>query len=194
MSNKINQRGFTIIEIMVAIGIMSLIVVMAGGFFYTGIESLRYGQEFDEAVVSGRRAVADISREIRGANTSALGEYPIGLASDQELIFYSDTDYDGDYDKISYYLSDRKIYKSITDPGPLRDYTVASSTIEVTDFVNNGGQEIFQYYDSNGDETDDLDSIRMINIRLLFNVNPGVSPDDIPVETDAHLRNLKSNL
>jgi hypothetical protein len=179
---------------MVAIGIMSLIVVMAGGFFYTGIESLRYGQEFDEAVVSGRRAVADISREIRGANTSALGEYPIGLASDQELIFYSDTDYDGDYDKISYYLSDRKIYKSITDPGPLRDYTVASSTIEVTDFVNNGGQEIFQYYDSNGDETDDLDSIRMINIRLLFNVNPGVSPDDIPVETDAHLRNLKSNL
>lgn len=194
MWNNTSQKGFTIVELLVATSIMVIIVTMSTEFIVTGMNSLRYGREFEEAVSNGRRAVEDISREIRGANTSARGDYPISQADDQVLAFYSDTDYDNDYDLVRYYVTDRVLYKSVTDPGASRDYAGAAVITAIADYVNNGGQEIFRYYDSDAVETTDLDSIRMVNMQLLFNVNPGVAPDDILVETDVQLRNLKSNL
>lgn len=195
MSNKMkNINGFTLLEVLVAAGIMSIIVIVAGNFIAMGMDSLRFDREFHDAVSSGRRSMETVSKEIRSANNSERGDYPIALASDQEFIFYSDVDYDGSYDRVRYYIVDRSLYKAVTLPGPGRDYAGGETAVKLADYVNNGGQEIFTYYDSNSNETTDIDDIRMINIRLLFNVSPGMSPDDIIVETDVQLRNLKSNL
>jgi prepilin-type N-terminal cleavage/methylation domain-containing protein len=190
----IRRPGFTLVEILVAMGIFVLIFLISGDFIVNSFRTLRYGSEFDEAVDNARRAVESISKEIRGANISDRGDYPIALASGQDLIFYSDIDYDGDFDRVQYYVDNRTLYKVVTQPGATRDYSGASATTTIAHYINNGGQEAFIYYDGSVAETSDLDSIRLVRIHLLFNVTPGVAPDDILVETDVHLRNLKSNL
>ncbi len=194
INKKMNKQGFTLIELLVSVSITAIVVFIATDFLIRGMDSMRYNQEFEEAVSAGRKSVEIISKEIRGANISDRGDYPIELASDQELIFYSDIDYDNDFDRVRYYLVDRTIYKGVTEATAAKNYPGPEAIEKIADYVNNGGQEIFKYYDSDGNETLDLDSIRMVNIRFLFNVNPGLAPDDIAVETDVQLRNLKSNL
>ncbi len=177
-----------------AMGIFTLVFIISGDFIVNSFRTLRYGSDFEAAVINARRAAEIISKEIRGANNSDRGDYPIALADGQDFIFYSDIDYDGDFDRVRYFIEDRVIYKVVTQPGAARDYTGAGATTTIANYVNNGGQEAFVYYDGSVAETGDLDSIRLIRVRLLFNVTPGVAPDDILVETDVHLRNLKSNL
>jgi prepilin-type N-terminal cleavage/methylation domain-containing protein len=191
---KNNYSGFTLVEILVTMSILSFVVFMSGDFVVNGFKSLRFGSEFDDAVVNGRRAVESISREIRGANNSDRGDYPIALAEGQDLIFYSDIDYDGDFDRIRYFINNRTLYKVVTQPGSARDYSGVGATTTIANYINNNGQEAFIYYDGSVAETSDLDNIRLIRIHLLFNVTPGIAPDDILVETDVNLRNLKSNL
>lgn len=181
-------------ETLVAVGILMMIMFISGDYIASVFRAFRFGSEFDEAVINGRRAVEDISREIRGANNSDRGEYPIALAEAQDMVFYSDHDYDNDYDRIRYFIDNRTLYKVITDPGAAHDYTGVTATTTIANYVNNGGQEAFLYYDGTVAETTDLDAIRLVRIHLLFNVTPGVAPDDILVETDVHLRNLKTNL
>lgn len=181
-------------EVLVVMGIFSLIILISGDFIITGFRSLRFGAEFDDAVDNARRAVEAISKEIRGANISDRGDYPIVLASGQDIIFYSDIDYDGDFDRIRYFISDQKLYKVVTQPGAVRDYSGAGATTTIASYVNNGGSDAFIYYDGSVAQTADLDSIRLVRIHLLFNVTPDVAPDDILVETDVNLRNLKNNL
>jgi len=187
-------RGYTLVEVMVAMAILLLIFFIVGDFIYNGFRSFRYGSEFDEAVVNARRAMEIMSKEIRGANISDRGDYPIVSAGEQSLVFYSDIDFDGDFDQVRYYISGRTLYKVVIQPGTARDYSETPATTTIALFVNNEDQEAFQYYDGTVAQTSDLDSIRLIRMRLLFNVNPGISPDDIVIETDVSLRNLKSNL
>ncbi len=182
------------IEILVSMSIFSLVFFMSGNFITTSFRSLRYGSEFDDAVVNARRAVETISKEIRGANNSDRGDYPIATAESDNLIFYSDIDYDSDFDRVRYFIENRTLYKVVTQPGLASDYTGAGATTTIANYVNNGTEGAFIYYDGSVAETSDLDNIRLIRIHFLFNVNPGMAPDDILVETDVNLRNLKSNL
>lgn len=194
MTARSDNQGYTLMEMLVAIGVFVLVMVMSGDFIITTFRTLRYGSEFDTAVENARRAVEVISREIRGANLSDRGDYPIALADGQDLVFYSDIDYDNDFDRVRYYVNNRTLYKSVTQPGALRDYSGAAVTTPIASYLNNIAQPAFRYYDGSVAETADLDSIRLVRVHLLFNVTPGVAPDDILVETDVHLRNLKSNL
>jgi prepilin-type N-terminal cleavage/methylation domain-containing protein len=189
-----NNHGFTLIEVLIAMAILGFLATTSGNFIITTFRAMRYGSEFDDAVVNARKAAEDISRELRGLNNSDRGDYPIALAGPQDLIFYSDLDYDGDFDRIRYYISNRILYKTMIEPGAARDYPGAGETIMIANFVNNLAQDVFTYYDGSVAETADINTIRLIRIHLLFNVTPGVAPDDILVETDVNLRNLKSNL
>jgi prepilin-type N-terminal cleavage/methylation domain-containing protein len=191
---KNNRRGFTLIEVLVAMSIFSLVILLSNNYIITTFRSLRYGSEFNDAVVNGRRAIEIISKEIRGANNSDRGDYPIALAEGHDLIFYSDIDYDGDFDRVRYLIQNRTLYKTVTQPGLARDYTGTPATTTIANYINNGSQEAFIYFDGSVAETADLDMIRLIRSHLLFNVTPGMAPDDILVQTDVNLRNLKNNL
>jgi prepilin-type N-terminal cleavage/methylation domain-containing protein len=191
---QIKLSGFTLIEILVSFAILLIIITIGYGFISKGFQSITFNKEQEEAVVIARKAVDLISKEIRGANSSERGDYTLALARNQEIIFYSDIDNDQQTERVRYYKDGTRIIKTITEPGPLLDYSSLPATSTIAQYVNNEDEELFVYHDSNNAETSEINAIRLVNIRLKINVTPWRAPMDYFLITDVSFRNLKSNL
>lgn len=164
-------------------------------FMVQGLKSTAFNEEQEEAINQARKAAEIIGEEIRGANNSDNGSYPLALANDHEIIFYSDADDDDSMEKIRYYIYNGTIImREKIVSGPSRDYLQTPSAREVARYLNNQSEPLFIYYGRNGLETDIINEIRMIGINIKINVTPWRSPNDYYVATDINLRNLKDNL
>jgi prepilin-type N-terminal cleavage/methylation domain-containing protein len=192
--NKNDISGFTLIELLVSISIMLLVMTMGYIFIRQGYLAITFGAEQEEAVSIGRRSMNIITKEIRGANTSEQGDYPLSLIEPQDVIFYSDVDDDTVMEKIRYFRNENTLVKVVNEPGPSNDYRTASATTTLSLYLNNQEEPIFTYFDSNNAETDLINNIRLIRINLRINVTPWRAPNDYYLETDVSFRNLKSNL
>ena len=103
LRNK-SQKGFTLIETLIAILIFSLTfsgLVMAINHLYRAYDFI-WSQA--SAISEARRGVKTMIREIRGANTGEDGSYAIQKAEDNEFIFFSDIDKDGQLERVRYFL------------------------------------------------------------------------------------------
>lgn len=201
MSNKILSTkkyfcnaGFTLLETLIAMSILLIVFVLGSNYIITGFKSFAFGSEQEEAISTARRSLEIMTKEIRGANNSNQGEYPIQTMDSNDFIFFSDIEYDGDFEKVRYFLDGTDIKKTVTEPGSSNDYSGIGVTTIIGRYVNNQDESIFSYYDRDYTETTDLDSVRLIHIVLKINVTPERAPNDYYVETDVHLRNLKDNL
>lgn len=189
-----NIKAFTLVEILVTMSIFMIIVFMSSNFLTNSFKNSRFISEQDDAVTNARRALDVSKKEIRGANSSEQGDYALATIEDDNFIFYSDVDNDGEMEKIRYYLVGTDLIKQLTEPGPSKDYTLAPSSQTISHFMNNQEESVFTYYDSNYNETSLINEVRLIKINLKINVTPTISPNDYYVETDITLRNLKDNL
>lgn len=189
-----NEKGFSLIEILVVMSIFLIIITMAANFIIYGFQGISFGSEQETAIENARKAMEEMTKEIRGANSSESGSYPLAMVNDDEIIFYTDTDIDGQMEKIRYYLASSTLIKETTEPGTANDYSAAPEVTDVAYYINNQVEPIFYYFDSNNEETDIINEIRLVNIRLKVNVTPEKAPNDYYVESDVNLRNLKDNL
>ena len=194
MLNKKNQKGFTLIEIIIAMAIITLLITISSKFIIKTIRSTVFESEMETAIKHARRAVNIMTKELRGANNSEMGEYPLINIEEENLIFFSDIDDDEKMEKIQYYLDGTHLKKVVTEPGPANDYNMPTSTTIISEFVNNQETPIFNYFDNNYNQTDIINEIRLINIVLEINVTPERAPYNYQLETDVNLRNLKDNL
>ncbi len=188
------KTGFTLIETMVVMSILLFVFFVGYEFIVRGLRATTFGSEQETAIQNARRGMEIMTKEIRGANNSERGDYPLSTVENDDFVYYSDIDDNGQMERVRYFLDDTSLKKVATPPGPADDYNMPSATTTIAEYVNNQAEAIFTYYDNNYAETDDLDSIRLINIKLKINVTPERAPNDYYVETDVHLRNLKDNL
>jgi prepilin-type N-terminal cleavage/methylation domain-containing protein len=191
IEKKLNPRGFSLVEVMVVTAILSLIYFIGGDLIVTGLKATRYESEQATAVAYARKSMGIVTTDIRGANTSERGDYPIGIAQNDELAFFNDMNDDDIMERIRYYVSGTALIREIYLPGPLDDYSVFSASSSIATYVNNNATPIFTYYDSSSQPTDVINQIRMINIYIMINVTPLVAPNDFILESDVNLRNLK---
>ena len=70
---KINRKGFSLIEMMVALGILSLIIIGLVTFFSGGTRAWVTGQYQLEAQRNARFAIDRMVKEIREGNNFAIG-------------------------------------------------------------------------------------------------------------------------
>ncbi len=192
MLNK--NQGFSLIEISVVITIIMVSAFIATDFISMGFRTAQFTKEQDTAVQIARNSMATIVKEIRGANTSEQGDYPLIVTDDEEVVFFSDIDNDNEFEKIRYYVNGTQLNKAVTEPGPLHDYSGISTNTINAEYLNNGSEAVFVYYDETYTETDVINEIRLIKVNLKINVTPSVAPNDIYVSSDVNLRNLKDNL
>src|SRR5258708_927588 len=89
-----NQRGFTLVEIITVIAISS--IIMAGMIRYMGTALPVYRSSFLQTLAdeTARVQLRRMSHEIRSAEPSNTGAFPIVEASPQQFIFYANADSD----------------------------------------------------------------------------------------------------
>jgi type II secretory pathway pseudopilin PulG len=188
------RPGFTLIEILVTMGIFMMVMMVSGDYVITGLRSTKFNSEQETQVENARSAMSTMTWEIRGANSSQRGDYPLSAVNDNDLVFYADNNDDGLMERIRYFLSGTQLLKVVTRPDASNNYNSLCSTTTVANYMNNGSVSIFQYYDSNLVQTAVINNIRLIRIRVRINVTPDIAPGDYDLESDVNLRNLKSNL
>lgn len=199
-----NNRGVTLLELIVAIGIFALLAMGAGLILITSIRSNASIWDHLEVQRDGRRAVQQVVNDIRRAEQSSVGAYMIASAGDNELIIYSNIDRKDYRERVRYFLQGQTLKKGITIPtgNPLTYVTSTESVIDVANYVVNASssQPIFFYYDATYSGTEstmsppvNIGNIRIIRVKLLLDKNPNLSPTVLEVESVAQLRNLKLN-
>jgi prepilin-type N-terminal cleavage/methylation domain-containing protein len=160
-----NKNGFTLIEMMVALGILSLIIIGLVTFFSGGTRAWVTGQYQLEAQRNARLSMDRMVREIREADY-------IKYTSTSILIDFH-TPFHGN---ISYSLSGNDLKRG-------------SNTV-----INNVLTLDFSYFDNSGTEIDsplsepDESNISKVHINLQVDVDQDSSPD-ITLNSDINLRN-----
>jgi prepilin-type N-terminal cleavage/methylation domain-containing protein len=165
-----NQKGFSLIEMMVAMAVLGLIVLGLVTFFTGGTRSWVTGQYQLEAQRNARLTMDRMVKEIReGKNISSGSETSI-------TVLIPHFDVNGDIDSnytVTYALNDTTIQR---DTNPLIENVLT-------------GEAIFKYYNNSDTEVTSPDAtVSKIHINLKVDVDKDDFPD-ITLNTDVNLRN-----
>lgn len=204
MKTNHTQKGFTIIEIIISVFILSLILISATTF-QRDVFSLNYSLQGNlNAQIEARHVVRVMVAELRKASPSSIGAYPIASASSTAITFYSDIDSNGSKERVRYFVSGSEVKRGIIVPtGNPAVYNSGSETITtvISGFVSSSTLPLFQYYPSTYSGTStamtyplDIPSVRLIKITAIINKDPAHNPTPFIVTSQVNLRNLKDNL
>ena len=173
-----NKKGFNLIEMMVALGVLSLIIIGLVTFFSGGTRAWVTGQYQLEAQRNARYAMDRMVREIRESKNITNGSdtsITVGIPN------FNDIGEILDYNYVVYELDEDET-------------TIQRDSVPLIDNVlKKVNEAIFRYYDSSGNEvvppvqTDN--EISKIHINLKVDVDNDKNPD-ITLNTDINLRNF----
>jgi prepilin-type N-terminal cleavage/methylation domain-containing protein len=201
--NKNKRAGFSILEVIITLFIISIIGLLIIKF-QLDIFSLNKISSNNLIVQTDmRRALKNMSAEIRSMSPSSLGAYPIIQNSTSSLAFYSNVDSDIFPEKIRYFLVENTLKKGVTKPsGDPLIYNPANETVrDLVHNVVNEDEPIFSYYDTNYDGnspalTEPVDALLVRLIKINIIVNSSVTDSQTPtiMTTQVSIRNIKDNL
>ncbi len=204
--NKYHLHGFTLLEALIVMALVGVIATTAYSLYLLGYRQQYFLGDLNEAVEQTKKAMRVISKEMREAADGDNGAYPVELADDYTVIFYSDIDRDEITERVRYFLEAEVLKKGVTKSSgfPLT-YNPANEVITPIAYhlVNYArGDPTFKYY--NGDYPGDvvnnplatpanLQELRLVEFNFVVNINPYKPPDDLFLNTFILLRNLKDN-
>lgn len=201
--SQLDNRGITLLEILVAMGVFALIMIGAVSIFSYSWKANKIVWEQLSTQNEGRKVVQDFVNELRSATYSSIGAYPLAKASTTEIIFYSNIDTDSLRERVRYFLTTSTLKKGVTKPSgqPLSYNTSTESVVEIVHDVYNTTTPIFFYYGQNYGYTSStplsqpvaVTDVRVVGITLDLEEDPTNSPVPFHIESKAEIRNLKSN-
>lgn len=202
---NINASGFTLIELSVT---AFLLVALGAGIlglqYIIGNVEVRSFSSFTN-VEGTNRAIRQLQKEIRTARTSDSGAFLFDAATSNSITFYSDIDFDGLTDKVTYTRVNNTLTKSVIKPQgyPASYLPQNAKTTIITDIVRNNTTPVFYYYNGNWpqDTTNNplatpanLSNIKLVRIYLRINQNSNDTRNDYILDTSVSVRMVKTNL
>ena len=199
------QKGFTLIEVMVTIAIFVVLIfavsTMLTDIFVKSKQQLSSLTSIDQA----RSAMTTFTNEVRDATMGSDGSYAINQVGDSQIIFYSNYKIsNGAAKRIRYYLSGSTLYKGVVlATGSPLAYNLSSETVStVISGVANGVVPVFYYYDGsyNGSANPliqpvNINQVRFVKISLMvLNQTAQNSTSTFSISAGATIRSLKDNL
>lgn len=197
-------RGVTLVEILVAVAIFSLIMLAVTSFqkdvwtYHTNLSNTLLGQQ------EAKQTIKTFVKEMRTASSGSNGAYTFSEAATSSVTFYSDINGDGLKDEVRYYLATTTLKKRVIVPtGNPLTYVLANATYSeaVHNITNSSTTPIFTYYPSTYAGTTsplsspvDLTAIRLVKITLIVEKDPNKSPVPMTLTSEVSVRNLKDNL
>lgn len=199
------EEGFTLIEILV---VMILTVILAGALL-----TLQFILSQNQIVVwrnyisinEANNNLTALVREARAARNGENGAFAIETADDFEFSFYSDYDFDGQAEKVRYFLSGSNFSKGVIEPSGFPvSYPPAQEKVKVlSENVRNATIPLFYYYnndwpsDTSGNPLSTPASpsdVKLIRIFIRLNTTPNKPDKDYLLESNTQVRMLKENL
>lgn len=199
MNFKLSKsEGFTLIELIISIGIMSGIVLVISIFSFDVFDFGIFLGENITAQQETQLTLRVMVSEMRAMAQAVNGAYLIESASQNSVVFYSDRDGDGFAERIRYFLDGNILKKGVIKPSgnPLA-YSGTETIDEVVHNIYSAAGNIFSYYDSNysGTQTElgfpmNIPLVRLIKINLTVDPNPADTSSRINFSTSVNIRNL----
>jgi prepilin-type N-terminal cleavage/methylation domain-containing protein len=197
--------GFTIVELLVVVGILAIVSVGILVFFR---DTMKFNTSIQASLRSqneARRILRPFANEVRGATRSALGAYPIELASSTALIFFTDLDEDGHSERIRYFLEGSTFKKGVIKPSgsPLSYQLDDEQIVAIVNDIVATTTPVFQYFNTNyvgASTTIPLVQpvspalVRLVQVNLTVDKDPNQPPAAFSLTTQISFRNLKDNL
>jgi len=196
------SKGFTILEIIIAVSVFSVLMFVAAALLITILQNPQLQISALNSIDQARLVASNFTNEIRAA---AYGTYPLVEAADSEIIFYSPIGaVAGSVNRIRYYSSGGILYKGVIAPVD-GVYNPASEVVAgVLSGLSNGAVPLFYYYNGDYDGAPDgqplsapvnINDVRFVEINLIVQnqeVQSGTST--FSLKAGAAIRILKSNL
>lgn len=195
-----NKKGMTLVEMLVAIVIFSLVMTGFSLLSLKAWQSNRSALEQAMATSTGSRALAKVIRDLREVKQGQDGAYPIKTVGVYDLTVFLDDDGDGDAERVHYFVEGEVLKKGVTDfiGG---SYAEEDEVVTVLlNYVTNRTLEkpLFFYYGNNYPEDSVgnplvsplAQDIKLIKVHLWVNIRPIVAPENINFESFVELRNL----
>jgi len=197
-----NMSGFTLIEILVSVAIL---VILASGFL--GIQYIfsqnQVGawKEYSN-IEDTNQIVSNFIKETRDARQSETGSYLLVSASDQEIIFFSDYDYDNVVERIRYTLTQTNLIKGVIEPaGSPATYQLASEkTKTLSTYIRNSTSPLFYYYNKDWPEdkvnnplplAQRIADTKIVKISLIINKKANDPGSNFSLDSQSTIRMLK---
>lgn len=204
-SRSSTTQGFTIVELLVVASILAVVSVGILVFFR---DTMRFNTSIQSSLRSqneARRILRPFANEVRGATRSALGAYPIELASSTTLLFFTDLDEDGHSERVRYFLEGNTFKKGVTKPtgAPLSYDLDDERIVAIVNNVVATTTPIFQYFNTNyvgASTTQALVQpvspalVRLVRVNITVDEDPNQPPAPFTLTTQISFRNLKDNL
>ena len=175
------RSGFSLVEVLVAIFIVSLIMMAVGAFQADVFKLNSVIQSGLSSQNDARKIIRPMVDEVRSASESSVGSYPIATATETVFTFYSDIDNDSLKERVRYFLDGSDFKKGVLKPTG-SPFVYDESNENITEVVHNViNSEIFSYFDSSYDGTSSyppLDHpvsssvIRLVKIELVVDEDP----------------------
>ncbi len=190
------QRGFTLLETIIVLGIFSMLIIVLMNLFINGVKLFPFVFKQNESVNSAEYGVHMMVREIRNASMGDNGNYTLEMANDNVLIFYSDVDLDGKVERIRYFIENEEFKKGVIKPtGAPAQYLTENETVStIAKNIKNNATPVFYYYDGNNNVLPTeaiLTQTKMIKVRLELGME---GRENYILESYTQIRNLKINL
>ncbi len=196
MLSNVPKRGFTLLETLVVIAIVSIVTLILGfmiQYIYRGND---YVLQEGTAVENAQIGLTNAIQDLREASYGDDGSYPIANIGTSSVTFYADYNNTGDVEMLQYYLLGNTLYRSITTatgtPPSYAGQPAATTTI-ATYVQNSPSTPIFQYYNASDTavtSSSSIYSITTITTTLDIDVNPTRAPSAYTLTGSATLRNL----
>lgn len=160
------MKGFTLLETVIIVLIVSFImfsifIISLNFSNYNIFVVLEMGKQGEINIT-----LKEIENELKSMVYSKKGSYPLEVATSNEIVFYKDLENDGTPEKIRYFVEDRNFHKQVfLFNSDTFNYEIFPSVdkILVKDLSTS---TIFQYLDSNFQETSSIFNIRIIKVSL----------------------------
>ena len=197
------RLGFTLIELIIALGIFTASVTILATYVVQGYTANRFAIETSDAIEYARRGIQAMAKEVREARFAENGDFPIVAAAAQSLIFYSDIDSDQSIEKVRYFLQGTTLLKGKIEPvGTPATYPAGNETMTtVAEYVRNGSAAVFTYYGglypavgTPLSTPTDPNLVKLVTLHLEINIDPNTAPKFFALDEAIQVRNLKENL
>lgn len=198
---KGEERGFTLVEAVMTAGVVA-IASIAIGILARDVFSLRTSVSgMLSTQASASRILRPFSDDVRAAQASEAGAFPVAQTATSSLVVYTDEDHDGVVEQVRYFVEGGSFKRAVSEPsGNPAVYGAAATTTLVDGVV--ASTTVFWYYPHGYDGTASTSALafpvspaEVRSVRIWLSVDPDSArpPGPVPMTTAVTIRNLRGS-